>query len=330
MSAVSGHVGDPDQSSIAQSPEAELTVIIVSYNTQALTLKCLETLYANTDGIAFHTVVFDNASKDGSAEAIASAFPQVELIASEENLGFAKANNVVAAQAKTPWILLLNPDTEVYGAAIPTLLAFSKTNPQAGITGGRTFFPDGSLNSLSCQGRITAWSCLSTGLGLTILFRKSAFFNPEAYGSWPRDTVREVDIIVGCFLMIPRALWDELGGFDLRYFMYGEDSDLSLRAQKLGYRPMLCPDAQIMHLVGASVAVRAEKAVWVAKSRATLIRDHVAGWQVPLALFGMWLWGALRTAAAKVLGMLPGQKHKDRAAMWGEIWSQRRDWLGGY
>lgn len=225
---------------MTESPP-ELTVIIVSYNTRALTLKCLETLYANTTRTRFHTVVFDNASEDGSAEAVAAAFPQVEVIASKENLGFARANNEVAAKANSEWILLLNPDTEVYENGVDALLEFSRAHPEAGLTGGRTFFPDGSLNPLSCQGEITLWSSLTRALGLTIVFKNSAFFNPEAYGDWQRDTVREVDIIVGCFLMAPKALWDELGGFDLRYYMYGEDSDISLRAKKLGYRPMITP-----------------------------------------------------------------------------------------
>ncbi|MEM1159971.1 MAG: glycosyltransferase family 2 protein [Pseudomonadota bacterium] len=310
--------------------QAELTVIIVSYNTRALTLKCLETLYANTHRTRFHTVVLDNASADGSAEAIAEAFPQVELIASEENLGFAKANNVVAEAAQSEWLLLLNPDTEVYDGAIDALLDFSRAHPKAGLTGGRTFFPDGSLNPLSCQGQITLWSSLSRALGLTAIFKKSAFFNPEAYGNWPRDTAREVDCIVGCFLMIPKALWDELGGFDLRYYMYGEDSDLSLRAIERGYRPMICPDARIMHLVGASSNVKAKKVVMVAKSRTTLIHDHWPAWKVPFGMATMWLWGALRTATAVVMALPPGETRRERAEKWRYIWAERSDWLTRY
>lgn len=309
---------------------AELTVIIVSYNTRELTLKCLETLHATTTGVSFHTVVLDNASADGSAEAIAAAYPQVELIASTENLGFARANNLVAAQARTPWLLLLNPDTEVYEGAVETLLTFSKAHPEAGITGGRTYFPDGRLNPLSCQGPITLWSSVTRALGLSSLFRTSAFFNPEAYGDWPRDTVREVDTIVGCFLMAPKPLWDELGGFDLRYFMYGEDSDLCLRARRLGYRPMICPDARIMHLVGASSSLRVNKMVMVAKSRTSLIHDHWPAWKVPLGVGAMWLWGALRMAAARSLALLPGPAHKARAESWAEIWARRREWLTPY
>ena len=244
----------------ALAPEQpDLTVLFVSYNTRDLTLKALETLYATTRETRFHTVVFDNASEDGSAKAVAEAFPQVEVIASQDNLGFAKANNIVAAEAKTEWLLLLNPDTECHSGAVDNLMAFSKAHPEAGITGGRTVFPDGSLNIASCWMQITPWSAFCNATGLSSVFPKSNLFNPEAMGDWQRDSVREVDIVVGCFMMLRRELWMKLDGFDLRYFMYGEEADLCLRAKAMGYRPMITPDAQIMHLVGASSKAQARK-----------------------------------------------------------------------
>lgn len=208
----------------------ELTVIVVSYNTRDLTLAALRTLYAETCQTAFRTVVFDNASEDGSVAAIAAEFPQVELIASQDNVGFAKANNLVAAEARTEWILLLNPDTEVQNGAVDRLMAFAKAHPENGIYGGRTVFPDGSLNIASCWQRITPWSLVCSTFGLTALFPKTELFHPEAMGGWQRDSVREVDIVVGCFMLMKRSLWEDLGGFDLRYFMYGEEADLCLRA----------------------------------------------------------------------------------------------------
>lgn len=310
--------------------KVDLTVIIVSYNTKILTLKCLETLFESTKNTSFHTVVFDNASVDGSADAIALAYPEVELIRSQENLGFAKANNLVAEMATTDWLLLLNPDTEVYSGSIDRLMEFSKKKPNAGITGGRTVFPDGSLNISSCWQRITAWSLFCQAFGLSFIFPKSQLFNPEAMVSWRRDTVREVDIVVGCFFMIQRSLWTKLGGFDLRYFMYGEEADLCLRAAKIGFQPMITPDAEIMHLVGASTSVRAEKQILVAKARATLIRDHWSKLQVPIGLAFMWIWGGSRTIISRLLAIIPSDTNRKRAENWRMIWSRRRDWLSGY
>lgn len=306
------------------SSELELTVIIVSYNTRELTLRAVETLLANSPGLAMHVVVFDNASADGSAQAVATRFRQVEVVANLDNVGFASANNRVAETATTPWLCLLNPDTETHPNAIVNLLAFAKAHPEAGIVGGRTVFPDGSLNPASCWRRISPWSLFTQTFGLARLFPGSELFNHEAMGGWLRDSVREVDVVVGCLLLTPTELWRRLGGFDTRYFMYGEDADLCLRARKLGYRPMITPDAQIMHLVGASTKKRADKVVAVMKAKATLIRDHWSKPLVPLGIAQLWLWGLARRLAA-MLASSPEQQ--DRLI---RIWLERRTWLAGF
>lgn len=316
-------------------PAAELTVIIVSYNTRELTLAALRTLYATTKRTRFRTVLYDNDSQDGSVEAIRAAFPPdlypgLEVIASPDNLGFARANNVVAATADTEWLLLLNPDTECHAGAIDNLIDFSRANPQAGITGGRTVYRDGRLNPTSALMRITLWSTFCAATGLTAAFPQSDLFNPEAMPGWKRDSAREVDIVGGCFLMIRKALWDELGGFDLRYFMYGEETDLCARAQKLGYRPTICPDAEIMHIVGAASDSPARKRIPLTRARVTLIRDHWPAWKVPFGLALMWFSVAQRYAAASLMALRPGEKGRQRKALWREMWQARGDWLRGY
>jgi N-acetylglucosaminyl-diphospho-decaprenol L-rhamnosyltransferase len=310
--------------------DLDLTVIVVSFNTRELTLTSLETLFETTRATRFRCIVYDNASADGSAEAIAAAFPQVEVIAADRNIGFAAANNVVAQTATTPYLLLLNPDTEVHEGAIDRLMDFARARPEAGIWGGRTVFPDGSLNIASCWGQITPWSLFTRATGLSSIFRSSEFFNPEGIGGWQRDSVRDVDIVVGCFLLIKTDLWRDLGGFDLRYYMYGEEADLCLRAKTRGFQPMITPDAEIMHLVGASTTVRADKSVLVLKARATLIRDHWSRGLVPLGLALMWLWAGLRRAGTAPLGLSRTQSHKTRAQLWKTIWTRRREWLSGY
>ncbi|MDR6267658.1 glycosyltransferase family 2 protein [Roseobacter sp. N2S] len=312
------------------SVDAELTVIIVSYNTCDMTLKAVETLYANTHRTQFQCVVLDNASEDGSAEAIATAFPQVEVIASPDNLGFARANNVVAAKSTTPYLLLLNPDTETHAGAIDALMDFAKSQPQGGIWGGRTVFPDGSLNIGSCLARPTPRSLFFRALGMSTLFPKSEFFNPETYGSWKRDSVREVDVVVGCLLLITRSLWDELGGFNLKYYMYGEDTDLCLRARTLGWRPMITPTAQIMHIVGASTKKNDKKAVSVMKARLSLVKDHWPSWQVHLGIFLMWLWSLLRFIVTRPFARSSHPRLRKSAERWKYLWDCRSEWLSGY
>lgn len=314
---------------LAGAAEPELTVIVISYNTRVLTLAALRTLYQTTLCTRFRTVVLDNASADGSADAVAEAFPQVELIRSGENLGFARANNEVAALARTEWLLLLNPDTEVHAGAIDNLMDFARAHPEAGIYGGRTVFPDGALNPGSCWNRITPWSVFCSATGLTAAFPRNDLFDTEGLGNWQRDSERAVDIVSGCFFLIRRELWNRLGGFDLRYFMYGEEADLCLRAQTMGAHPRITPTAEIMHLAGASSATRVGKRLLVIKARMTLIRDHWPAWQIPAGVAMMWLWAWLRLVASAVLSPL-GKGGRARLTYWSEIWRKRGDWLAGW
>lgn len=306
----------------------ELTVIMVSFNTRDLTLRALETLHAHAGAVKLKTIVWDNASEDFSAEAIARAFPHVRLIRSRDNIGFAAANNKAADLAETEWMLLLNPDTETHPHAIERLLAFGKSWPQAGIVGGRTVFPDGSLNPASCWNRMTVWSLICGATGLRSLFPRTSLFNPEGIGSWARDSIRPVDIVVGCFLLIRTRLWRELQGFDAKYFMYGEEADLCLRAARAGYRPMLTPDAQIMHLVGASTPRLGAKVVLLMKAKATLIRDHWHPAKRPIGLALLWMWAFTHRLASVALRW-SGRGGTQREA-WDLLWKSRKEWLAGY
>jgi GT2 family glycosyltransferase len=274
-------------------------------------MAALRTLFDETHNVALNVIVFDNASADGSADAIDAAFPQVTLIRSATNVGFAKANNLAVAEAGDEWILLLNPDTEVHDGAVDRLVEFATAHPSAGIYGGRTVFPDGSLNTASCWMKITPWSLFCNAFGLSMVFKKSSLFNPEAMGAWRRDTVREVDIVVGCFFLIRRSLWQRLGGFDLRYFMYGEEADLCLRAARLGFRPMITPDAEIMHIVGAASKSQADKLALLLKARATLVRDHWTQPWRPVGLGLLWAGVAFRAAAFGVLVRLRGSEMRE-------------------
>lgn len=306
----------------------ELTVIMVSYNTRDLTLRAVETLLENAGEVVMEVIVWDNASRDGSAEAIAERFPQVQLVAYEENIGFAAANNRAAQRARGELLLLLNPDTETHPKAIERLHSFAKQYTAAGIVGGKTLYPDGSLNPTSCWNRITIWSLFCAATALSRLFPGSCLFNPEAIGCWRRDSERNVDIVTGCFLMVRRVLWDKLGGFDERYFMYGEDADLCLRAGRLGYKPRITPEAQIMHMVGASTTLHQHKIAAVMKARATLVRQHWPASLAPIGLGLLWLWAANRLLGAR-LRTLNGKGH-DRLDAFRHVWARRRDWLAGY
>lgn len=307
----------------------DVSILVVSFNTRELTLACLRSVRDETRDMACEVIVVDNASADESADAIATDFPEYTLMRLGENIGFARANNLAAESARGRYILLLNPDTLVLEDAIGRLVVFADAHPDALIYGGRTLFEDRSLNPTSCWNRITAWSECCNALGLSAMFGGSAWFAPEKIGGWQRDSAREVDVVTGCFLLIKRDLWRELDGFDPSYFMYGEDADLCLRARQHGARPLICPEATIVHLGGRSESHRASKLVRLLSARRTLIRRHLAPgaramgafWQS----FGVWL----RMVAYGASAMISNSK-ADAAATFREVWRRRREWQPGY
>src|SRR5204862_7187826 len=117
----------------------------------------------------------------------------------------------------------------------------------------------GAVDPKSCWGAPTLWSLVCFASGLSTLFPRTRLFDPESLGRWPRDTEQEVDIVTGCLLLTRRNVWDELGGFDERFWVYGEDADFCLRAAGRGWRPAITPRATVVHVVGASSASEYDK-----------------------------------------------------------------------
>lgn len=312
----------------APSSEATLdvSILVVSYNTRELTTACLRSVLEETVTSSFEVIVVDNDSSDGSADAIAREFPQVELLRLDENIGFARANNLASQTARGSRILLLNPDTVVLDRAIDTLVDFAKASPERGIVGGRTLFPDGSLNPTSVWGRPTLWSAFLHATCLSTAFPRTTFFSPRQMGSWKRDGVRQVDVVSGCFLLIKRNLWIELDGFDEEYFMYGEDVDLCIRASASRYRPLFTPEATIIHHGGASEPVRDEKMIRLLRAQVRTMRKH---WSRPGAWIGTQLLAAgagARLIAASVLRLTSRKERGVRGEAWGAVWRRRAEW----
>ncbi|MBA2741666.1 MAG: glycosyltransferase family 2 protein [Actinobacteria bacterium] len=302
----------------------DVSILIVTYKCRDEARDCLASIYDQQQGVEIETLLLDNNSEDGTVEMIRSEFPQVSVQALEENIGFAAGINKLAELAAGEFVLLLNPDTLVHPHSIERLVEFARANPRHGLYGGRTLNPDGSPHPASCWGKPTLWSltCFATMLSST--FKGSRLFDPESLGHWQRDTVREVDIVTGCLLLAPATVWKELGGFDLRFFMYGEDADLALRAAALGYRPAITPDAVITHEIGVSSATRLDKIVLLYRSKAALVRKH---WPAPKRQLGLGLlWAGIGLRA-----LLSGSvRTRDGSATWRGVWKDRRNWLQGY
>lgn len=322
-------------------------IVVVSYNTRDLTLACLRSIETETRA-AHRVIVVDNASRDGSADAVAQAFPEALLLRSARNLGFAGAVNLASERLAAPWLLLLNSDAEVRDRAIDRLLAYARAQPSAGIYGGRVLQRDGQKKGVSCLGRPTVWSHICHAVGLTFLFPGSPWFDPEAIALGQGDSPRGVDIVAGCLFLISAADWRRLGGFDPRFFMYGEEADLCLRAAKLGLRPVVAPFATVLHLGEASAESPADPIMQIARARLTLMRRHWRRrWHFTIVPLG-WLWAAVRVTAASLplhwgldrglaaaLGRgdaSAGRREQEtrRKRTWQTVWRRRAEWLAGY
>ena len=306
----------------------DVSILIVTYECRDEARGCLRSIAETSGAASTEIVVADNASTDGTVEMIRTEFPQVKLVALEENVGFAAGVNRAAAAAEGEYLLLLNPDTVVHAGAVDHLVDFARRHPAYGLYGGRTLDPDGTVNPGSCWGRPTLWSTFCFATMLSSAFKRSPVFDPESLGRWQRDAVREVDIVTGCLLLVRRSLWDELGGLDERFFMYGEDADLALRATRLGLRHVITPDAVVTHEIGVSSSSRADKLILLYRGKATLIRKQWPAGKRELGLGLLWLGIGLRTLAATAARS--SDESGTGAAKWKPVWRARRSWLEGY
>lgn len=319
-----------DDVKISESTAPVVSIIVISYNTRQMTLDCLASVIAQTT-VPYELIVVDNASEDGSAEAIAEAFPDIRLRAERENLGFALANNIAAQEAAGQYLLLLNPDTVILEGAIDRVVAFARETPEAKIWGGRTLWGDRTLNPTSCWRRLTLWNIFCRTSGLASLFPKNALLNSEGYGGWDRGSRAHVDVVTGCFMLMKAADWATLEGFDTRFVMYGEEVDLCLRATRdLGARPMITPEATLVHYGGASQKVRADKLVRLCRAKTELIKTHFPTSRRWLALGVFRLWPLSRRLAGQAMAAIGRRAPGQGAGVWGEVWARREEWRNGF
>lgn len=291
-----------------------------------MTVDCIQSVFKQTKSSEFEVIVLDNASSDDSVARIKVEFgDKVKLIDSKVNHGFAQGNNIAAQSATGDYLLLLNPDTVVLDGAIDKLMEFATAKPDFKIWGGKTLFGDLRLNPGSCWAKQSVWGLLCQAFGLNSLFRHSSFFNPEGFGGWDRNGDRNVDIVCGCFLMIKRAFWAQLGGFRKEFFMYGEEADLCLRAHSLGATPAVTSNAVIIHYGGASEKIRADKLVRLLTAKMLLIEYHFPKFLKSLGKFLLYLWPASRFLSHMLLSQL-NPKFKESAASWQKVLEHSKEW----
>jgi len=306
-----------------EKKKCDISIIVISYNTKQMTIECIRSIFRETHSASFEVIVFDNASSDGSYDALRQEFSsKVELISSRINIGFSSGNNEAAKRANGRYLLLLNPDTVVLDGAIDKLYSFACLQGGNGIYGGKTYDGDGVLDPTSCWKKPSIWSLLCFGVGLTSLFNRNVFFDPESYGQWKRDDVKNVDIVTGCFLLIQQRIWDKLEGFSSDFFMYAEEADLCLRAIEIGVQPVFTPSASIIHYGGASEKIVVDKMVRMLSAKVMLLQKHWLNSNKVRLGVSLYILGSF-IRAWHPLGLL---SPSEKTLSWREIWKRRSQW----
>ncbi len=298
-----------------------LSVVIVNYNTREATAECIASVLEHSPA-GTEIVVVDNGSVDGSASEFRSRFPTIVVDEAGANLGFAKGVNRGVAESTGDYAVLLNPDTIVYEGSLQKLLEFAELHPEYGVYGGRTVRRDGTVDKSSCWGAPSLWSLSCFATGLSTAFSGSTVFDPESLGDWQRDSVREVPIVTGCLLLMRRDRWDALGGMDEAFFLYGEDAEFSIRAARHGHRPVIVPEAVILHDVGGSTSNSGFKMSMVMAGKTTLLRHAWRPWRARAGIGLLQLGSLLRAGLERGLGRRDGT--------WSTVWRRRADWVPGY
>jgi GT2 family glycosyltransferase len=229
-----------------------LSVIIVNYNVLYFLEQALLSVERACKDIEAEIWVVDNHSVDESVAMVRSRFPAVKLIVNQENVGFAKANNMALRQASGEYVLLLNPDTVVEEDTFEKCLAFMDDHPEAGGLGVRMIDGTGKFLPESKRGFPTPWVAFCKTFGLSAIFSKSPTFNKYHLGHISPDEVHEIDVIAGAYMLIRRDVLNKTGLLDESFFMYGEDVDLSYRIQQAGYKNYYFPHTRIIHYKGES------------------------------------------------------------------------------
>lgn len=221
-----------------------------------MTLGCLRALFSATRDVSLEVAVVDNASSDGSVAAIADQFPTVRVTANDRNLGFGAANNQAMQTARGKYLLLLNSDAFVEPGAVAAMASYLDGHPNVALVGPRLVNRDGSLQ-VSCFPFPSPLRCWVENLWISKALPNQPLVGD--YRGWPHDRERDVAWVIGACLLVRREAYEQVGGFDERFFMYSEEADWQRRMRDAGWKIAFTPAARVMHLGGVSGAAEKPK-----------------------------------------------------------------------
>lgn len=310
----------------------DLSIIIVSWNVAELLAACLESIQAGTtdddsprNKLRVEVIVVDSASSDHTTAMIRERYPSVKLLRQTENLGFTRCNNIGLRAAAGRHLMLLNPDTEVIGDALPQMVGYLDAHPAVGIVGPRTLNSDGATQST--RRRFP---------GLLVGFLESTWLQPYAPKSLldyyyvngeADDAVLDVDWMQGSALMARREVYEQIGGLDEGYVMYSEEVDWCRRAKNAGWRVVYLGTARIIHHGGKSTEqVVARSHIYFQQSKLRYFRKY-HGWLTAQLLRCFLLCNYFWQLALEVFKSVLGHKRAMRAERIRAYWQVLRSGL---
>jgi GT2 family glycosyltransferase len=267
-----------------QGATVDVSIVIVSYNVAGLLRSCLRSLMASEGDFTYEVILVDNRSTDSTTAMVRREFPEVQVVVSPINGGYAYGNNLGLARGRGRYMLLLNPDTELPPTALADMLSYLELRPWAAAAGPKLVRADGSLD-LACRRSFpTPEVAFYRMLGLSRLFPRSKRFARYNLTYLDPDQPAEVDSVVGAFMLINRHALNKVGLLDERFFMYGEDLDLAFRLKQAGWKILYNPAVQVLHHKGESSKQRRLRTTYeFYRAMIVFYRKHF--WQrYPLAL----------------------------------------------
>lgn len=301
----------------------DLSIIIINWNSAEHVRKCLHSLAENTHGIDLEIIVVDNGSFDSCQRIILNEFPKVRFFQSDDNLGFAKANNLGFEKSTGEYLLFLNPDTEIIDDAIRGMASLIKSLPSAGILGCKLLNSDGSTQTSCVQAFPTIFNQV---------------FDSEIVNRWfPVLTTRRIRYadkdparaqgISGACMMIKKKVFEEVGKFSPEYFMYTEDLDLCFKVREAGYSNYYTGAFSVVHHGGGSSSQRKENSYANIQMRESIFKflkktrgqRYADVYKRAMLLGGVMRFGLL--SLAYVVSPLTGTKSECRSSLvkWKDI-----------
>lgn len=308
--------------------DLDFEAVVVTYNSAGDIRPCLSSL----QNACSRVVVIDNASRDDTVNIVNQEFPKVEIIPAERNLGYGEALNLGIARTASPFVVAANADTIFPAGSLQALERFLKAHPKVGVLGSQELFPDGSWQR--SYGAIPGlYEAAQTLLGVTSLIYLADRI------SWrylsPRGAKR-VGYVDGAVMMIRRAAFDAIGGFDHKFHFYCEDADFCLRLAHAGWEVVSMPSVSVIHARGGS-STKAEGYSdrllrSLASAQRQLIKKHNPGWHLPLHRQLCILHARKMSLIYRLLRVLRLAPYEPRASMpalaferWGHIWAELSD-----